>query len=407
MNHDLHIGGLPARQIAEEFGAPLYVYDAGRALAQYERLRAAFSGFPCKIKYALKANANLNLLKLLRAAGAGLDAVSIYEVKLGLKAGFAPEDVLFTPNCVSFDEIAQAVDLGVHLNIDNLTALERFGAQYGGGYPVCIRLNPHIYAGGHANIQTGHIDSKFGVSIHQLRHVLRIVEAFGLRVEGLHMHTGSDILDAEVFLMAAETLFEAAADFPDLNYIDFGSGFKVAYKPGDVVTDVEAVGARLEKRLAEFTETYGRQIAIWFEPGKFIVSEAGYYLTRVNVVKQTVSNVFAGVEGGLNHLLRPMLYDAYHQILNVSNPEGVPRVYSVVGYICETDTLGWDRQLPEVREGDILALCNAGAYAFTMSSNYNLRPRPAEVVVKDGKACLARPAETMDDLLGKQIDLGW
>lgn len=399
----LSIGGVPAQAIADEFGTPVYVYDAAKIEAQFERLTSAFAGFRHELHYALKANNNLNVLRVLKRLGAGLDAVSIQEVQLGLHAGFGPERILYTPNGVSWAEFEKAVALGVRLNIDNLALLEQFGAAYGNTKAVCIRLNPHIFAGGHRNISVGHIDSKFGISIFQLPHVLRLVRTYNLRVDGLHMHTGSDILDAEVFLRGADVLFQAAQEFEHLQYLDFGSGFKVAYRPDDPATDVEQLGKRLADRLKDFHTEYGRELSIWFEPGKFLVSEAGYFLVRVNTIKQTTSTVFAAVDSGLNHLLRPMLYDAYHGIVNVTNPAGATRVYNVVGYICETDTFATDRRLPEVREGDILAFQNAGAYCFSMASNYNSRFRPAEVLVLDGRAHLIRQREELNDLLARQV----
>lgn len=399
------VEGVDLLSVAEQFGTPLYVYNGNKIKEQYHKLKDAFKQVKVKIKYACKANTNINILKLLRAEGCGLDTVSVNEVRLGLKAGYAPEEILYTPNCVSFEEIKKAVDLGVSINIDNISILEQFGNEYGNSVPVCIRINPHVLAGGNAHIQTGHIDSKFGISLHQIRHVMRVVSANNIQVVGLHMHTGSDILDAEVFTRAAELLFDVAADFKDLQYIDLGSGFKVAYRQDDVTTDVERLGKVLGDRFLEICKAYGRELELWFEPGKFLVSEAGFFLAKVNVVKQTVSTVFAGVDSGQNHLIRPMMYDAYHHITNVSNPTGVPRVYSVVGYICETDTFGYDRKLNEVREGDVLALHNAGAYGFMMTSNYNSRVRPAEVLVMDGKAHLIRKRETLDDLLANQVEV--
>jgi diaminopimelate decarboxylase len=341
----------------------------------------------------------------LKNAGSGLDAVSIQEVWLGLHAGFKPEEILFTPNCVSIEEIKLAVKEGVQINIDNISILEQFGNEFGNTVPVCIRLNPHIMAGGNTKISTGHIDSKFGISIYQLRHVLRVVKSTNVRVNGLHMHTGSDILDSGVFLHGADILFDCAKDFPDLEFIDFGSGFKVAYKEGDITTNVEELGAAIAKNFKQFCAEYGRELELWFEPGKFLVSEAGYFLVKTNVIKQTTATVFVGVDSGQNHLIRPMFYDAYHHIVNISNPNGTPRVYTVVGYICETDTFGWDRKLNEVSEGDILCFKNAGAYGFTMSSNYNARYRPAEVMIYQGKAHLIRERESMDDILKNQVEV--
>jgi diaminopimelate decarboxylase len=306
---------------------------------------------------------------------------------------------------VSIDEINEAVQLGVHINIDSISILEQFGAIYGRSVPVCVRINPHLLAGGNSHIQTGHIDSKFGISIHQLRHLQRVIKLHDILVEGLHMHSGSDILDTQSFIYGFEVLLNTAREFKDLKYIDFGSGFKVAYKENDVTTNIEDVGAKVSQQFKEFCAEYGRELELWCEPGKFLVSESGYFLVKVNVVKQTVSTIFAGVDSGLNHLIRPMLYDAYHRIYNISNPHGTPRIYSVVGNICETDTFGWDRKISEVREGDVLVMLNAGAYGFSMSSNYNSRFRPAEVLLYDGKKYLIRKREELDDLLKNQVEV--
>lgn len=400
------LGGADVKSLAEKFGTPLYVYDENTMVDQYKQLTMAFKGVNLKVKYACKALSNQAILKMFRKIGSGLDAVSIQEVQLGLKAGYTPEEILFTPNGVSFEEIKMGVEAGVVINIDNIAILEHFGHEYGEKVPCCIRLNPHIMAGGHQHIQTGHIDSKFGISVHQLRHVERIIKTYNIHVTGLHVHTGSEILDAGVFLRAAELMFEAAHQFKDLLFIDFGSGFKVAYKEGDVTTDIEELGAELSARFNNFCKEYGRDLELWFEPGKFLVSEGGILLVRVNTVKQTMATVFAGVDSGQNHLIRPMFYDAYHHIINISNPEGKPRIYTVVGYICETDTFGWDRKLTEVREGDVLAIMNAGAYGFTMSNNYNSRLRPAEVLIRNGKGELIRRRENLEDLLNTQIEIG-
>lgn len=398
------VQGIPLLDVAERRGLPLYVYDAETIARQYARLAAAFAASPLRIKYAAKALTNLAVLRLMRRLGAGLDTVSIGEVEIALRAGFEPSQIIFTPNGVSFDELRAAAERGAMVNVDSLSALERFGHAFGGRVPCCVRINPHVLAGGNPHIQTGHIDSKFGVSIYQLRHLLRIVSTYGIDVAGLHMHTGSEILDAGVFLEAAEILYDAARQFPALRFLDFGSGFKVQYREDQPATDVEALGRALGESFGRFREEYGRELELWFEPGKFLVSEAGLLLARVNVVKQTVSTVFVGLDTGLNHLIRPMLYNAYHRIVNLSNPRGTPRVYSVVGYICETDTFAWDRQLPEVREGDVLAFLNAGAYGFEMSSNYNSRPRPAEVLIENGRDRLVRRRETLDDLLRTQLE---
>lgn len=392
-------------QLAEEFGSPLYVYDAAKIEAQYNRLTNAFSKVNgLRINYAVKALSNISVLKFLKQLGSGLDTVSIQEVQLGLMAGYAPEKIIYTPNGVSMEEIEEVAALGVQINIDNLSILEQFGAKHP-STPVCIRINPHVMAGGNSNISVGHIDSKFGISIHQMPHLLRIVENTGMHINGIHMHTGSDILDIEVFLYAAEILFKAASNFKELDFIDFGSGFKVPYKKDDIQTNVEELGKKLTKRFNSFCKEYGRDLTLCFEPGKFLVSEAGYFLARVNVVKQTTSTVFAGIDSGFNHLMRPMLYGSYHHIENLSNPKGKERFYSVVGYICETDTFGSNRRIAEIKEGDILCFRNAGAYCFSMASNYNSRTRPAEVLWLNGKGHLIRERETFDDIIRRQVVL--
>jgi diaminopimelate decarboxylase len=392
-------------EAAREFGTPVYVYHAEKIAQQYHKLQDAFKAHPTRFFYACKALTNINILKYVKDLGANLDCVSINEVKLGLKAGFENKQILFTPNCVDFNEIMEALQLGVNINIDNISILEQFGNKFGSSYPVCIRINPHIEAGGNYKISTGHIDSKFGISIHQMRHIERIVKTTKLHVQGLHMHTGSEIKDVNVFLRSLEVMFDVASRFKELDFIDLGSGFKVPYKEGDPETDVVTLGEKLTEAVKTFEAEYGRPLEIWFEPGKYLVSECGYFIVKANVIKQTTATVFVGVNSGFNHLIRPMFYDAYHRIENISNPNGSERIYTVVGNICETDTFAWDRVLNEVREGDFLVFYNAGAYGFEMSSNFNSRLKPAEVMIRDGKTHLIRKADEFEDLLKNQIEV--
>ncbi|MFT3910240.1 MAG: diaminopimelate decarboxylase [Ferruginibacter sp.] len=389
--------------IANEFGTPVYIYHAEKIASQYDKLKKAFGSCDAKIFYACKSLTNINILKYLHSLGASLDCVSINEVKLGLMAGFTKENILYTPNCVDFSEILEAKELGVNINIDNISILEQFGNRFGATYPVCIRLNPHIMAGGNFKISTGHVDSKFGISIHQMRHIERIVKTTKLHVEGVHMHTGSEIKDINVFLMGLEVMFSMAEHFPELKYIDLGSGFKVPYQPGESETDVNLLGEKVVEAFSKFETETGKKIQVWFEPGKYLVSQAGYFVVKANVIKQTPATVFVGVNSGFNHLIRPMMYDAYHHIENISNPAGIERIYTVVGNICETDTFAWDRTLPEVREGDLLVFYNAGAYGFEMASNFNSRLKPAEVMLKDNKAILIRKRDEFEDLLRNQV----
>lgn len=391
--------------LTEKYGSPLYVYDTEKIKSQYNRLIDAFSKVKSiKLNYATKALSNINILKVFNQLNSGLDTVSIQEVQLGLAAGFSPQDIIFTPNGVSLEEIEEVAKLGVQINIDNLSILELFGQKHP-EIPVCIRINPHVMAGGNSKISVGHIDSKFGISIYQVPHIKRVVENTKMHINGIHMHTGSDILDIDTFIRATEILFDVAAQFDNLDFIDFGSGFKVPYKEGDISTDIEQLGKQLSKRFNRFCKEYGKELTLMFEPGKFLVSEAGFFLAKVNVIKQTTSTVFAGVDSGFNHLVRPMMYDSYHQITNISRPKGRERYYSVVGYICETDTFGSNRRISEITEGDVLCFHNAGAYCFSMASNYNSRYKPAEVMVHNGVDYLIRQRDTFEDILRNQQNI--
>ncbi len=399
------IQGIDVKDICKEFGTPVYVYDAKKIVHQLTSLRNAFSETDVRIKYAAKALTNISILKLLKKNGAGVDVVSLQEAQLALGAGFSSEEIMYTPNCVEFEEIVAGVELGLNINLDNLSVLEKFGKKYGDTYPCCVRLNPHIMAGGNYKISTGHSNSKFGISVYQLPQIMQLADQYKIVINGLHIHTGSEITETDVFIKMAEILFGIARDFQALKFIDFGGGFKVAYKEGDSVTNIYDLGLKLGKVFNEFHQSYGRKLELWIEPGKYLVSEAGCLFVKTNVVKTTPTVTFAGVNSGLNHIIRPMMYDAYHDIVNISNPSGSQKVYTVVGNICETDTLGADRKLHEVREGDILAIKNAGAYGYSMSSNYNSRFRPAEVLVIDGEAKLIRKRDTFEDLLRGQIDV--
>jgi len=397
------IQDLALADLADEYGTPLFVYDANKIESQYQKMVNAFDVEKRKINYACKALTNLNILKLMYSLGSGIDAVSIEEIRLSRLAGFDPQDIVFTPNSVGIQEIEEAIGMGVRINIDNIEMLEYFGHHYP-DLKICIRINPHVMAGGNTKISVGHIDSKFGISIHQMPLVLRIVENQKINVEGIHMHTGSDILDVDVFQYAADILFNQARHFDSLNYIDFGSGFKVKYKENDIETDIEEFGKVMSRKFNSFCKETGMDLTLAFEPGKYLVSESGYFLATTNIIKQTTSTVFAGINTGFNHLIRPMFYNAYHEIVNISNVTGIPKLYTVVGYICETDTFAYNRKINQISPGDILVFLNAGAYCFSMASNYNSRLLPAEVMVKDGKSYLIRKRQIFEDLLTNQVE---
>jgi diaminopimelate decarboxylase len=384
---------------AADYGTPLYVYDRDRIVFQYQQLKQAFRQTPTRFFYACKALTNVNVLKVLADEGSGIDCVSINEVRLALLAGFTPDRIIFTPNSVGMDEYQEAVSMGVHINIDNLNILKSFGLSFGNSYPVIVRLNPHIMAGGNLKISTGHVDSKFGISVDQVQEIIQIMKETNLLIKGLHLHTGSEIKDLEVFLKGLDLVLDLSHQFQDLSIIDLGGGFKVPYKPGEKGTEMEELGKRLNARVSAFSEQTGKSFEVWFEPGKFLVSQCGYLLVKTNIIKEGPSRVFIGVNSGFNHLIRPMFYDAYHEIRNVSNPAGPIKTYNVVGNICETDTFAWDRELNEVRGGDLLVFNNAGAYGFEMSSRFNSRCRPAEVLIENDQPRIIRKRETFDDIL--------
>ena len=404
-NQQYEIQHIPVADICKQFGTPIYVYDTDIISKQIASLQQAFSTVDLRIKYAAKALTNVSILKFMRSKGVGVDVVSIEEARLALHAGYAAEEVMFTPNGVAFSEIITAVELGLAINIDNLPTLRKFGERYGNSKPCSLRINPGIMAGGNYKISTGHLQSKFGISIQQLDEILAVVRQHDIQISGLHIHTGSEVGDIDVFLKVADVLFTAAKQFPVLKFLDFGGGFKVAYKEGDSITDIPKLGEKVSFVFNQFCQSLGRKLELWIEPGKYLVSDAGNLFVQANVVKETPALTFVHVNSGLNHLLRPMMYEAYHEIVNTSNPAGPKKKYTVVGYICETDTIGADRLLNEVREGDILAIQNAGAYGFSMSSNYNSRLRPAEILLLNGKAHLIRKAESFDDLLRNQIEI--
>lgn len=401
MNPSIPAGDLLA--LAEKFGTPLYIYHADTISSQYEKLKKAFSGFNSRIFYACKALTNISILKHMAALGLNIDCSSINEVKIALKAGFSADRILYTSSNIAFEEIKEAKELGVSINIDSFSNLEKFAKAFKGSYPVGIRLRPGIMAGGNLKISTGHDKSKFGIPLSQLNEIYRLIKEDNLLVHGLHIHTGSDVKEASVFMKVADVLYNLVPNFPDLKYLDFGGGFKVPYHENDESLDVQILGNTLQERFAAYAKESGNDFQYWFEPGKFLVSESGYFLVNVNVLKPTDSICFAGVDSGFNHLIRPMFYDAYHSIINISNPNGKKKLYTVTGNICETDTFASDREIAEIRENDKLLFFNAGAYGIEMASNYNSRLRPAEVMVKDGRIYLIRKREMIEDLLKNQV----
>ena len=343
-----------------------------------------------KIHYALKANYNIALLRALKAAGAALDTVSPAEVRLALALGYRREDIIFTANNLTDDEVGEVRQLGVLFNIGSLSRLAKFGKKYPGSR-VCLRFNPDVVDGDSAKTATGGDLAKFGILMQDLDKVLALVREHDLHVVGLHEHTGSGLQHTESVFQSMRNLMALATpgNFPELEFLDFGGGFKVPYKPDEHRIDYPAMGAEIVRLFRTFCAGYGRELAMYFEPGKYIAAESGWLLTTVNTIKHNRTRTIAGCDAGFPQLVRPVLYGAYHSIANLSNPGGAPGVYDVCGNICETgDRFAEQRELPEVREGDVLAIANAGAYCYSMGGIYNLRPMPPEVVVENGVARL-------------------
>ncbi len=422
-----NIQGIDLDQLANKFGTPLYVYDAEKIKERIQFFKSCFSGVNLNIKYAVKSLSNINILKLMKKEGLGIDTVTVQEIHLGLKAGFNPKEIVFTPNIIDFESIKEAVGLGVLINIENISNLEKFGKEYGNTVPCCIRLNPNILFEiekrevegiDRSNINKEHYDeinedrmsvwhnqSKFGISLTQYNELMDIINKYSIVINGIHIHASHVIMNSEMFMKNAQVMFDLSKHFPHLEYFDFGGGLMVPHRPDDKVVEIDKLGKEFKPFYDDFCEKENKNFEIWFEPGRFLVSEAGYLLTKAEILKTNGSFDFVGVNTGFHHLIRPMMYDAYHEISNISNPNGDLKKYTVVGNLCEIDNIGKDRMLNEVSEGDILMIENAGAYGFSMASNYNSNFRPAEVLIINGEAKLIRKQESYDDLMKNLVEI--
>lgn len=391
--------------VAERFGTPTYVCIEEIVRRQCARLRALVEGLPARLFYAMKANPSPAVLRVMLDEGLGLDVVSPGELALALRIGFAPEDLLFSANNMTDEEMHAAHEAGALLNIGERSRLEKFGRAYPGAR-VCLRLNPEVGAGHHAHVVTAGAESKFGLPLDDMEAARAVVRQHGLRVVGLHQHIGSGIRDVERFGRAVQVLLGAAERFDQLELINVGGGLSIPYRPGEASLDAGRFGEAVGRPLRDFFGARGSEkLAFGFEPGRFLVAEAGVLLIRVNTIKQSAGRTFAGTDSGMGHLMRPAVYGAYHGIYNLSNPDAPLRPYDVVGNICEAgDVFARARAVQEIREGDVLAILDTGAYGLSMASTYNLRPLPAEVMLRlDGTPEETRrrrtPHELADELL--------
>ena len=389
-------------EVSKKYGLPVYVYDKNKIISQYSKLRNAFINIDnLHINYAAKALSNINILNIMKDVGCGIDAVSIQEVELALYVGFKTDQIFYTPSGVELSEIKKALKLGVQINIDNISALKKI-AENLSSVKLGIRINPNVRAGGNSKISVGDSESKFGLNTSEIQEAKKIISENNISINGLHIHTGSDIEDINSFLKACDFVFEQAKGFDELEFLDFGSGFKVKYFENDSETDVIELGKRLGDKFLKFNTKRKNKVRMHIEPGKFLVSECGYFLTKVNYVNNRTNKNFIHVNSGLNHFVRPMFYGSKHAIENISSNSEEIKNYSVVGYICETDTFSENVKLKKTQEGDILCFKNAGAYCFSMSSNYNSRFKPPEVLVSNNEIKLIRKRENFKDLIRNQ-----
>lgn len=388
-------------QIAWDFGTPVYVYDLDHIAEQYRYLKEAFSGPGLSIAYAMKANYNHDILKRLKTAGAAIDAVSPGDLYMALKCGFDTSDIIYTANNMTDEEMHEVAQTGVLMNIDSLSRLDSYGKAYPGA-EVCLRFNPDVVDGEHDKIKTGGALTKFGILIEDTHKAARIANRNNLKVIGLHEHTGSGLIRSDSILNAMKNIMSIATpdNFPDLEFLDFGGGFKIPYSPLEPTIDYKKMGRPIVRLFNDFCQSYGKPLRLIFEPGKFLTAQAGYLLIQANTIKQNRSKTICGTNSGFPQMIRPMFYEAYHHISNLSNPEGELKTYDICGNICETgDRFAQDRKLPEIKENDILAVHDTGAYGYAMGGVYNLRPMPAEVVVENGHPRLSRQRLTSEQLI--------
>lgn len=403
INNQLYVGEIPASDVAGKYGTPVYVYDEDVIRNKYRELAESFSYPKVKIYYAAKANTNIRLLEILREEGAGIDAVSPGEILAAFKAGFRAEQIMFTSTSVTDDEMKFAISRKVLVNVDSISQLERYG-KMNPGSRVCIRINPAVGAGHHDHVITGGPDSKFGIWVGDLDKAVAVANKYQLRVAGLHQHIGSGILDVGKFINAIGVILAAAKNFPSLDFVDFGGGIGVPYSPEQQPIGILKLGEQISAILSSFVKNYGNEITFIFEPGRYLVAEAGALLCTVSAIKATPKHKFIGVNTGFNHLIRPMAYGSYHPIINISNAEADEKSSEkviVAGNLCESGdvfTIG-DRSMPALKEGDVLAIMVAGAYGYSMASNYNTRPKPAEILVSGKKMSVIRAAEKVAELI--------
>lgn len=408
---NLYFDGFSTLELAKEFDTPLYLLSEKRIRDNYDRLYGALvNNYKyVRIYYAAKANTNLNVLRILQSQGAYLDTVSPGEVFLALSSGFTPDCILFTGTNVRDDELKMLSDANITINVDSQSEMDRL-LKISVPQILSVRVNPEVGAGHHSHCITAGPESKFGLWEEEVIQAYAIAQRARVGRFGMHMHIGSGILDPEPYVAAVEKLLHIAKRVHeevgiDFEFIDIGGGLGVPYKPEEKELDLAEFSSKVINLFKNKTKEYGLGKPFLFvEPGRYLVADAGILLTTVNTVKVTPSRKFVGVDAGFNTLVRPTMYGSYHPIL-VANKlnEGDKETYDIAGPICESgDLLAKDRELPQIQEGDVLAVLNTGAYGYSMSSQYNSRPRAGEVMIHKNKPVIVREREQLKDLVTNQ-----
>ena len=397
--------------LAEKYGTPLYVTNE-RILRQRCRDLKHLVTYPnFVVAYSAKANCGLAFLQVVRSEGLEVDAMSPGEIYMEKKAGFHADQIFYICNNVSAEEMEYAVKEGVVVSVDSLSQLEQFG-QIAPGHEVAVRFNPGVGAGHHEKVVTAGKKTKFGIEPKYVPQVKELLEKYDLKLIGINQHIGSLFMTGEAFVASIAALFEIAKQFKGLRFVDMGGGFGIPYKKefDEAPLDLKELGQTIDKALYKFAEEYGEQITLRIEPGRYISAESNVILSTVHSVKHNHDKKFVGCDCGFNVLQRPIMYDSYHGVevyRGTEEPSEQTETVTIVGNICESgDILAKDRELPEIRKGDVLGILDAGAYGFTMASNYNNRLRPAEIMIREnGQVVLTREREVLEDLMRHVIPL--
>ena len=391
--------------LIEKYGSPLYVYNEVILRERCRELKNLVNYKYFHVNYSPKANSNLEILKIVRDEGLWTDAMSPGEIYVNLKAGFKPEQVFYISNNVNDEEYLYAIRAGVKISVDSVSQLERYG-RLNPGSGVAIRINPGIGAGHHKKVVTGGKKTKFGIEIGFLDEVKKVLQKYNLKITGINQHIGSLFMDGDSYIESVESILSVAKEFADLEFVDLGGGFGIPYhkQENESRLDLHLMGLKLTEIISDWIRNYGKEVIFKIEPGRYITAESAVLLGTVNAVKMNYNIKYIGTDIGFNVLVRPVMYDSHHDIeiyRKSDKPSVKKEQVRIVGNICETgDIIAKDRMLPEIFEEDIIGVLDAGAYGYAMSSNYNNRLRPAEVLIdQDGNDRLIRRRETLEDLL--------